>query len=63
MCLSVGLVHYSRDLQTFYFNKTFIKNRSHGAIHTFKNYFATVLIGQKRIDPLWLINWLISQVY
>ena len=42
MCLLVGLVHYSRDLQTFFFNKIFIKNRSHGTIHTFKNYFATV---------------------
>ena len=42
MCLSVGPVHYSRDPQTFFFNKTFIKNGSHGTIHTFKNYFVTV---------------------
>ena len=35
-------VHYSRDPQTPLFNNIFIKNRSHGTIHTFKNYFATV---------------------
>ena len=38
----MGLVHCSRDPQTSFFNKTFIKNGSHGIIHTFKNYFATV---------------------
>ena len=26
-------------------------------------YFLALLISQKRIDPLWWINWLISQVY
>ena len=26
----------------FFFSKTFIKNGSHGIIHTFKNYFAIV---------------------
>ena len=35
-------VHYSRDPQTSFFNKTFIKNGSHDTIHTFKNYFVTV---------------------
>ena len=25
-----------------FFNKNFIKNESHGTIHTFKNYFVTV---------------------
>ena len=38
----VGLVHCSQDPQTSFFNKTFIKNGSHGTIHTFKNYFTTV---------------------
>ena len=38
----VGHVHCSRDLQTSFFSKTFIKNGSYGTIHTFKNYFATV---------------------
>ena len=30
------------DLQISFFSNFFIKNRSHGTIHTFKNYFATV---------------------
>ena len=30
------------DPQTSLFSNFFIKNRSHGTIHTFKNYFATV---------------------
>ena len=30
------------DPQTSLFNNFFIKNESHGIIHTFKNYFATV---------------------
>ena len=36
----VGPMHCSRNSQTSFFNKTFIKNGSHGIIHTFKNYFA-----------------------
>ena len=39
---SVGPVHCSRDPQTSLFSNFFIKNRSHGTIHTFKNYFAIV---------------------
>ena len=35
-------VHCLRDPQTSFFNNFFIKNKSHGTIHTFKNYFATV---------------------
>ena len=38
----VGPVYCSMDPQTSFFNKTFIKNRSHDTIHTFKNYFITV---------------------
>ena len=30
------------DPQISLFNKFFIKNESHGTIHTFKNYFVTV---------------------
>ena len=30
------------DPQISLFNNFFIKNRSYGTIHTFKNYFATV---------------------
>ena len=40
--IPVGLVHYSRDPQTHFFNKIFIKNKSHGTIHIFKNYFTIV---------------------
>ena len=39
---SVGPVHYSRDPQISLFSNFFIKNRSHGTIHIFKIYFATV---------------------
>ena len=39
---SVGPVHCSWDPQISFFNITFIKNGSHGTIHTFKIYFATV---------------------
>ena len=38
----MGPVHGSRDPQTSFFNKTFIKNGPHNTIYTFKNYFATV---------------------
>ena len=38
----VGPLHCSRDPQTYFFNKTFIKNGSYSIIHTFKNYFALV---------------------
>ena len=37
-----ALVHCSWIPQTPFFINFFIKNRSHGTIHTFKNYFATV---------------------
>ena len=40
----MGLVHSSRDPQTYFFNKTFIKNRSHDTIHIFKNYFIIVFL-------------------
>ena len=33
-----------RDPQTSLFNNFFIKNWSHGTIHTFKNYFTTVFL-------------------
>ena len=39
---SVGPVHCSQDPQTLLFSNFFIKNGSHGIIHTFKNYFVTV---------------------
>ena len=35
-------VHCLCDPQTSLFSNFFIKNGSHGTIHTFKNYFATV---------------------
>ena len=42
ICLLVGFLYCSRDPQTSFFNKIFIKNVSHGTIHIFKNYFATI---------------------
>ena len=39
---SVDPVHCSQDSQTSLFINFFIKNGSHGTIHAFKNYFATV---------------------
>ena len=37
-----ALVHCSQDSQTPLFSNFFIKNWSHGTIHTFKNYFTIV---------------------
>ena len=39
---NLGPVHCSRDPQISFFSKIFIKNWSHGTIHTFKNDFVTV---------------------
>ena len=38
----VGLVYCLQESQTSFFNKIFIKNRFHGTIHIFKNYFTIV---------------------
>ena len=38
----VGPVHCSRDPQTSFFSNFDVKNRSHGTIHIFKNYFTIV---------------------
>ena len=40
----MGPIHYAQDPQTSFFTQTFIKNGSHDTIHTFKNYFTTVLL-------------------
>ena len=45
-------VHYLRDLQTSFFNKTFIKNGSHNTIHIFKNYFITVFSIVNKINGI-----------
>ena len=50
--LSVGPVHCSQDLQTSFFNKTFITNESHNTIHTFKNYFVTVFSVFSKINDI-----------
>ena len=42
----------SCESQTSFFNKTFIKNGSHGTIHTFKNYFATVFLVFSKISGI-----------
>ena len=41
-CMNNAPVHCSWDPQTSLFNNFLIKNGSHGTIHTFKNYFATI---------------------
>ena len=49
---SVGPVHCSRDPQTSFFNKKFIKNGSHGTIYIFKNYFATIFSVFSKINGI-----------
>ena len=49
---SVGPVHCSRDLQISLFINFFIKNGSHGSIHTFKNYFTTVFSVFSKISSI-----------
>ena len=53
LCPNLGPVHCSRDPQTHFFNKIFIKNRFHDTIYTFKNYFTTVFsaISGIQTDP------------
>ena len=41
-CVFSGSCALFVDPQISFFNKIFIKNRSHGTIHTFKNYFTIV---------------------
>ena len=48
----MGLVRCSQDLQTSFFNKTFITNESHNTIHTFKNYFVTVFSVFSKINDI-----------
>ena len=36
----------------FFLNKTFIKNVSHGTIHTFKNYFTTMFLIFNKINDI-----------
>ena len=52
---SVGPVYYSQNPQTSLFSNFFIKNRSHGTIHTFKNYFATIfsVFNCIQMNPKW----------
>ena len=46
-------VHCSRDLKNSLFSNFFIKNGSHGTIHTFKNCFAIVfsVFSKKKLYP------------
>ena len=48
----VNPVHCSRDPQTSFFNKNFIKNGSHGTIQIIKNYFATVFSVFNKISSI-----------
>ena len=49
---SVSPVHYLQDPQIHFFCKNFIKNRSHGTIHTFKNYFAIIFSVFNKISDI-----------
>ena len=51
-CFLVGLVHCSRDPQTSFFNKNFIKNESHDTIYIFKNYFTIVFSIFSKINDI-----------
>ena len=42
LLINFSATFQSRDLQISLFNNFFIKNGSHGTIHTFKNYFVTM---------------------
>ena len=61
-CTSMGPVHCSRDPQILFFSNFFIKNGSHGTIHTFKNYFdeifSTKKVVSKRILNLYFYLWI-----
>ena len=48
----MGSIYCSRDLQTSFFTQTFIKNASHGTIHTFKNYFVIVFLIFNKISGI-----------
>ena len=57
----MGLVNSARDPQISFFNKTFIKNRSYGTIHTFKSYFATVFsVFNNKQYPNRPYNWYVN---
>ena len=42
LCFFSGYGALFTGFTIFFFDKTFIKNRSHDTIHTFKNYFVTI---------------------
>ena len=61
----MGPVHCSWDPQISFSSNFFIKNRSHGTIHTFKNYFATVFsvfskISGIQMDPKYVFGLSLS---
>ena len=49
---SMGPVHYLRDPQISFFNKTFTKNGPYSTIHTFKNYFVIVFLVFSKISGI-----------
>ena len=48
----VDPMHCLRDPQTSFFSNFFIKNGSHGIIHTFKNYFAIIFSVFSKINGI-----------
>ena len=51
-CTPVGLVHCSWDSQTSFLSNFFIKNGSHGIIHTIKNYFVIMFLVFSKISSI-----------
>ena len=51
-CTPVGPVHCSWDSQTSFLSNFFIKNGSHGIIHTFKNYFVIMFLVFSKISSI-----------
>ena len=71
MLSSGSYVLFTRP-RNFFFNKIFIKNRSHYTIHTIKNYFTTVFSLLNHFLKLWRfklfyflystqLSWLVSE--
>ena len=59
----VGPMYYSWDLQTSFFNKIFIKNKSYSTIHIFKSYFVIVFLVFNFQKNKWYPNTLLVSIW
>ena len=59
-CISVGPMHYLRDLQISFFSNFFIKNWFYRTVHTFKYYFAIIFSIFSKISYI-QINLILSK--